>query len=261
MEKPIESLVSNGIFALEQVPDADARVIVLMHGINSDLTEDRSRDKPGIFDIIVDLAGQCGIGTIRFDFRSHGDSVPVDGHVSIRSEIADIHVVLDDAKARGRRVEGFVAASFGACAASAVLAGQGSLKSAVFLNPVLRPLETFLDPGSAWARQSINPDSLARLAATGSLLLDETFPLGRSFIDDLRTFRPAADLLKYAGALSIIHGTADTYVPFEYSREESAVLGCGFLPIKGAEHGFGVIRDREFVAAETVRFTEWAIGR
>jgi uncharacterized protein len=261
MESQVESLRANGIYAVEQLPDNDSPVILLAHGINSDHTEDRSAQKPGLFDLMVDAAAQAGIGTVRFDFRGHGESAPVDGFVSIRSEVEDLKIVLNDARARGRQVFGVASASFGACATCAVLEEAPYLKSVVLLNPVLSPLGTFLDPGSEWARASINDAGLDKLKKTGSLMLDGDFPLGKDFIDDMRSFDPVMDLSNFNGAVSIVHGTADTYVQFEYSRMAAASLSCAFLPIIGSEHGFGVLRDRIFVAEEAVRFSEWAIGR
>lgn len=49
-------------------------MVLLMHGINADLTEDRSSDKPGLFDLIVEGLSAKGIGSLRFDFRGHGKS-------------------------------------------------------------------------------------------------------------------------------------------------------------------------------------------
>src|SRR5262249_1911683 len=154
-------------------------------------TEDRSSTKPGLFDLLVERFRNAGLGTIRFDFRGHGRSAAVEGYVSIQSELADLRNVVSDAGRRNLDVAGMVACSFGACATSFFLTedAASSIRCACLVNPVIRPFETFLEPGSPWAQQSFTADALAKLEETGLLLLDGEFPLGAAFVRDIRRFR------------------------------------------------------------------------
>jgi pimeloyl-ACP methyl ester carboxylesterase len=259
MENVVPALSGDGIYALEQLPAADCPVVLLAHGINADHTEDRSAGKPGMFDLVVEKLSALGIGTLRFDFRGHGRSAEVPGFVSIRSEVSDLDVVLQYITDTHGRMDGLVACSFGACATSAV-ADERKLGAIALINPVLRPLETFIDPGSSWARQSFTPAAMAELEHSGKLLLDDTFPLGRDFVEDVRISNPAESFRVYDGPMFVAHGTIDSYVPFEYSRDFAASRVCSFLSVNGSEHGFGRIEDREFVADATTSFISWSLS-
>lgn len=263
IEQEIEALQEGGIFALECIPSNDAPVIVLAHGINADHTEDRSANKPGLFDLLVEGLVSEGFGTIRFDFRGHGKSGAVPGYVSISSEVEDLNHVLRVAGEANRQVMCIVGCSFGACATSNALANSAdtAVVSAVLINPVLKPYETFIDPGTEWARASFTPEALRKLEADGVLMLDGSFPLGPSFMRDLQSVDPTGDLDKFAGSMAIVHGSADTYVPFEVSRDYAAKRRCSFLSVDGSEHGFGNIHDRRFVAEFVTDYISWSIRR
>ncbi|MFD5814545.1 alpha/beta hydrolase [Streptomyces sp. NPDC127038] len=260
MEMEIGALAERGIFALEQRGQQGAPSVVLLHGINADHTEDRSSTKPGLFDLLVESLAAQGIGTVRFDFRGHGHSKAVDGHVSIESEFEDLDVVMSWLVDNGRRPQSVVACSFGACATGLYLERKSTqFECVVLVNPVLKPLETFLEPGSPWARENFNEASLRQLDETGTLMLDGELPLGVNFVRDVKTVQPQRGLSEYRGPLSIVHGNADTYVPFEYSADFARRQQASMLVVTGSEHGFGVMKDREFVAAHVSSYVAWAL--
>jgi hypothetical protein len=260
MESIVGTLGDRGVYALEREPGSGDLTVVLAHGINADHTEDRSASKPGLFDVIVDRLSTHGIGTIRFDFRGHGQSDPVDGYVSISSEVEDLERVLEYASRAGRNVVALVGCSFGACATSVVVAKRMAMvENLVLLNPVVRPRETFLEPGSDWARQSFTPEALAALGSGAPLMLDGDFPLGQRFVDDVATIEPTELLRNYKGKLAIVHGTLDTYVPFEYSRHFANEMKSTFVAVTGSEHGFGNMDARNFVAGFVGDYLCWAV--
>jgi alpha-beta hydrolase superfamily lysophospholipase len=88
--------------------------------------------------------------------------------------------------------------------------------------------------------------------------------LGARWFADMERSRPLTALADYAGALLLIHGTADDVVDPEVSRqavEAAASASVATLElIDGADHGFGLFSDpdlySEALVAATVTFLQ-----
>ena len=129
----------------------------------------------------------------------------------------------------------------------------------VLLNPVVKPFETFIKPGTEWSRKSFTAESIEKFDETGIILLNEHFPLGKRFMTDIESINPCDLLENFAGDLAIAHSIEDTYVQFDYSRDLAHRLNASLLAIKKSDHGFDCDAALEFVVKFTVDFILWRL--
>ncbi len=232
--------------AVSQVPvDGDLGSVLLAHGITAD------KDEEGFFTALADTLEESRIASLRFDFRGHGASAGKPEEMTVAGESVDLATAFAELARRFPDVpHGIIAASFGAAATSRAIAERtvdpGFL---VLINPVLDMRRTFTQPELPWGKESFTPAALAALPNRGVVMIDGEFPAGKKLVDEMESGPQPAELLAEVNIpMLVIHGTEDTYVSYDISREfAEGHISAEFVAVDGAEHGFGREHETKFV--------------
>lgn len=225
-------------------PSQPKAAVLFVHGICGDL------DEIGIFTNLERKLSTLGVMTLRFDFRGHGDSDGEASDASVQAEIRDLIQAMNFLKSEEDFSSiGVIAASFGA---SIVLLSDvltASIKTAVFLNPVIDFRRTFLEPVTRWGKENFGRE---KIESSDSIFLEDC-ELGKMFIEDLTRYEPKEVLPKWNIPTYIIHGDKDDAVPFSSSKEMAESCADSYLaPMPGTGHGFDNDFKRQIVVDLTV---------
>jgi len=232
--------------------DGEAAV-VMAHGITGE------RDEGGLFSEMAERLGAVGVSSLRFDFRAHGASGGAQEEMTVNGEIMDFAASLAWLSRQRPARPAFVAASFGAVSVCQMARLFRDLPALVLLNPVLDPRRTFLEPETDWPRASFNSAGFAHLEEHGFLWLDGRFKIGRQLAHDLGIYRPYERFQGMRAPVLIIHGDADTCVPYAVSAEAAqANPNIELVTVPGADHGFGRPHERQLVLDKTM---EWLLPK
>ena len=238
--------------APERAADGEPAVAILCHGF-------MGRKESPLFDAISKALRAKGFVVARFDFNGHGESEGAFGRMTVSNEVLDVETVVDYYRnVRGARVA-LVGHSQGGVVAALAAArlGADSIEALALLAPagVLRDdavrgnlFGTRYDP--------LDPPATVAVGETG-------FAVGRDYILGAQETDPYAEIARYAGPLVVVHGQADTVVPWTYGqRFVDAAPDTGELVlVRPADHSFkgwedtvaGVVADflaRSFGLAE-----------
>lgn len=228
-----------------------SNAVLLVHGITT------ARDEEGIFARTADALEKAGLASLRFDFRSHGQSGGTPDQLSIAGEVGDLLAAYGWLKERAPHAH-VLAASFGAVSACHAV-GRGKIKvvSMVLWNPVLDLRRTFLVPETAWARDNF-VDGGRSYTRPGVFIIDDHFEAPESLLEEMLEYDIVSDLSRVEAPVLTIHGDADTYVPYDVSERFGAPTKASrFMTIAGAEHGFGRPAEEHAVIDAT---TAWIRG-
>ncbi|MFI6743386.1 alpha/beta hydrolase [Nonomuraea sp. NPDC050451] len=228
-------------------------MVVALHGITGDM------EARGKFPRLADILVAAGCAMLRFSFRGHGRSGGTSADVTIAGEILDLRAALAYARSLGDLPLSLVATSFGAVSATLSLPDlEGRLAGLVLWCPVLDLRHTFLEPQLPWGRANFGPQQQRRMLASGTLLIDGRFAIGRPLWEEFALRRPLDELLSSSVPTLIVHGDQDSYVSYEVARAASRErVACEFRTIIGAEHGFDT-REREDEAI--LATADWLLG-
>jgi pimeloyl-ACP methyl ester carboxylesterase len=249
MRRHVEPNLRSGPFRLYATlckPSRPRAGVLFAHGMCSDHKE------MGIFTRLERRLVEMGYATMRFDFRSHGESEGRPEDMSIRGEIKDLEGAFSLlAKHVSRSRIALVAASFGASIFALSSRRRLRISTAVLLNPVTDFAKTFLRPVTPWGRQNFG---MARISSGRPIQLDEC-QLGGELVRDLARFEPANRLSRWKIPILLIHGDKDEAVPYSTSRHIAAKYDNIYLStIPGAGHGFDNWDKRRLVIDLT---TQW----
>lgn len=232
-------------------------VILQVHGITVDMGEG------GLFVRLAEELSEAGFSALRFSFRGHGGSSGDARGMTIAGEMLDLLAAFELAEHLTKMPVAVVAASFGAIATCLLLPQiEARLRALVLWNPVLDLKRTFIHPETEWARTNFSEAAVEALGANGVLVIDDEFELGWVAYKEMELYDPYCSLLESQVSTLIIHGDADTYVPYSVSvnaarrRDE-----CQMLTIKGSDHGFDTREREEQAIEETVKWLDALFGK
>ena len=222
---------------------------VLAHGITGD------REQGGLYSELAARLARRGLGSLRFDFRGHGQSGGAQEAITVAGEVSDLAASVDWLHAHQPAPLCIVASSFGAVSACQYVAQSDGIACLVLLNPVLDLRRTFLEPEVLWPKQSFNAAGFEHLEEHGFLWLDGHFKIGRALVDEMRTCAPYQQLARLEIPVLTLHGDEDTCVPHAVSQLHGVPNPRSrFVTIPGADHGFGRPHERELVLASIMDF-------
>lgn len=224
-------------------------VAVLVHGGGV------TRHEGGFFTRLAAGLAEAGVGSLRFDLRGHGQSEGRQQELTLAGVLADIDAAVREANARfpGLPVN-LVAASFsGGISAYYSVAHPAAVRQLVLINPLLNYRKRFIDDKPYWHDGQIDQEAGAKLAADGYIDHNPTFKLGRPLLNEVFYFRPNESLDELSLPVLVVHGTADTFIPVDSSRDLARSLGdCArLLEIEGAQHGIAVPDDPGYLDPRT----------
>lgn len=218
--------------------------LVLVHGGGV------TREEGGFFTRLgADLA-DAGVASLRFDLRGHGESEGRQEELTLASILNDIRVALAHVrKATDARRVSLLGASFGGgCCAYYAAKRPTGIDQLVLLNPQLNYKWRTIDSRPYWTNDYLSDEAARQLAHLGYLQFTPTLKHGRAIFNEVFWFDAQAVLGEIRAPTLIVHGTKDTFVPIESSREAATRLKTEhrLVEIEGAQHGFAVHDDPQY---------------
>ena len=237
--------------ALEGTYSGDRRksdiVAVMVHGITS------SRDEYGLFSGLAEYLASRGTPSVRFDYRCHGKSKQPMESMILSGIVNDIEAAarlgLEESNASQVCVVGM---SFGGgLSAYWAAVTNVAVRGVVMLAPVIDYEEDVLGQYGALVEGKLSKEAAGTLQRQGFVEMDG-IRYGPALVNELRFISGAEGLRRLACESLIVHGDADSIVPFSSSERFARIHErCELVNVPGTDHGFGVEGDEELSSPET----------
>jgi alpha-beta hydrolase superfamily lysophospholipase len=251
---PLRTLDGLHLASTVVTPDANpqGKAVVLVHGGGV------TREEGGFFTRLAAGLADAGVASLRFDLRGHGESEGRQEELTLTSILNDIRVAL----AKVREVSGaarlsLLGASFtgGVCAYYAANR-PAEIDRLVLLNPQLNYKQRTIDSRDYWHDDSLDDEQARQLSELGYIQFTPSLRHGRPILNEVFWFEPLAVLGEIEAPTLVVHGTKDTFVPVETSREAVPLLRAPhqLVEIEGSQHGFAVHDDPQYLSPQS---QEW----
>ncbi len=204
-------------------------MLLLVHGITG------TRHEVGYFDLVAQELQGCGVATLPIDYRGHGESAVPISALMLSGVMLDIEAAWNYATSEYQEsiVRLISGASFGAGVSCLFAESSPTVDATLLSMPVLSYVDDLSRANPAW-RQDLPQGFIGyqgnRLDA---LLLPELY-----FFDKLINDTPLSK------PLTILHGIADSDVPFQASLDFAAArAGVVVVGLEDMDHGWTVPGD------------------
>jgi pimeloyl-ACP methyl ester carboxylesterase len=223
-------------------------VTVLVHGGGA------NRDEGGFFARLAAGLAEAGVASLRFDLRGHGRSEGRQEDLTLAGVVNDIRAAVGHARELTGTPVNVIGTSFGG-GVSAFYAGRypDEVRRLVLFNPLIEYRKRFVDDKPYWHDGRIDEKAGRELTERGSLAHSPTFRLGRPLLNEVFYLRQEEEIGQIVTPTLFVHGTKDTFVPIDSSRRYVAKIRAEakLLEIDGAQHGFAVHDDPQYVDPQT----------
>jgi pimeloyl-ACP methyl ester carboxylesterase len=222
-------------------------IVLLVHGITS------SRDEFGLFSGFAEYLARRGTSSFRFDYRCHGINEQPMEFLTLSGIVNDIEAAAACALARvGALRIHVVGMSFGGgLSAFWAATTKNTVSSVVMLAPVIDYEEDIVGQHGLLFEGKLDERCWRMLQGRGFIETDG-IRYGSALLNEVRYISGVEGIKRLNSASLIVHGDADTIVPYA-SSERFVTLNpnCRLLNIPGTEHGFGVGDDDDLSSPET----------
>lgn len=248
----VKSLDGISIPAVFCVSNGESRrALLFLHGITT------QKDEYG--DFFADLArafAAQGIASLRIDFRGHGESAVPQREFSVASQICDTLAAVRWLSGRTAcETVSLLGCSFGcppAVFSSQIL--KDVVDKIVLVCPVLDYKRTFLRPETPWAKKEFSASSRKEWLKRGFLTINGSLTADAKLLCELGSLEPFETLKRAKTRCLLIHGTADSMVPFAVAK---AIVeqrpSTEHLFIENMDHGYGDADDESGVNRKSKR--------
>jgi uncharacterized protein len=249
--RTLDGLRLTGAFASPDASAAD-RAVVLVHGGGV------TREEGGFFTRLAARLASAGVASLRFDLRGHGDSEGRQEELTLAAILNDIRVALAEVRElSGAERLSLLGASFtgGVCAYYAARR-PAEIDRLVLLNPQLDYKQRTIGSRDYWHDDFLDEEQAQRLNELGYIQFTPSLRHGRPILNEVFWFEPLAVLGEIDAATLVVHGTKDTFVPVETSRQAVRLLRAPhrLVEIEGSQHGFAVHDDPRYLNPQS---QEW----
>jgi pimeloyl-ACP methyl ester carboxylesterase len=131
----------------------------------------------------------------------------------------------------------------------------------VLINPLINYKKRFVDDKPYWSHDQIDEAAGRELSQQGFLAHSPTFKLGRPLLNEVFYLRPDQAFERILAPTLVVHGTGDTFIPVQSSREYIAKIPAvsRLIEVDGAQHGIAVHDDPEYLDPQTQSWQAGAI--
>jgi pimeloyl-ACP methyl ester carboxylesterase len=240
--RTLDGLLLGGTLVQPETPTDHA--IVLVHGGGV------TREEGGFFARQAAGLGEAGIASLRFDLRGHGESEGRQEELTLATILNDIHAALNVVRefTLATRVS-LLGASFagGVCAYYAARR-PSELDRLVLLNPQLDYKKRTIDSRTYWHDDELDSEMAEQLREHGYIQFTPTLRHGRPILNEVFWFEVLPALGDIQAPTLVVHGTKDTFVPIDASREAMMLFQAEhqLVEIEGSQHGFAVHDDPQY---------------
>jgi len=239
-------------------PSTDVKsVTVLVHGGGV------TRDEGGFFTRLADGMAAAAIASLRFDLRGHGESDGRQEDLTISGVLNDIRAAIGHARTLTAQAPvNLLGASFGGGICGYYAAHEpAELAKLVLINPLVNYKKRFVDDKPYWSSDQINETAGRELSENGFLPHSPTFKLGRPLLNEVFHLRPDRAIARITTPTLVLHGTGDTFIPVQSSRDlvERISVPAKLIEIDGAQHGIAVHDDPRYLDPQTQAWQASAI--
>lgn len=253
--RSLDGLLLKGTLLAPQRGSATA--VVMVHGGGV------TREEGGFFARIAEGLAAAGVASLRFDFRAHGTSEGRQEELTLAGVVNDVRAAADEVqRATGAGPVGVVGASFGGGLAALFAARYPDrVRSLVLINPLLNYKKRFVDNKPYWSGDQIDVEAGRELAERGFVAHSPSFKLGRGLLNEVFYLRPEEEIATVVASTLFLHGTRDTFIPVESSREYvQRVRGeARLIEFDGAQHGLAVHDDPQYLDQQTQAWQAQAV--
>jgi pimeloyl-ACP methyl ester carboxylesterase len=222
-----------------------------------------TREEGGFFTRLADGLAEAGIASMRYDLRGHGESDGRPEESSLASHLNDIRVALGHLlAATSVPASHLIGASFGGGLSAYYAAKRpDELNRLVLLNPQLNYKARYIDDRPHWRGDFLDQEKAAELNERGYLVHRYPVLHSRAFLNEVFWIRPNDVIEEIQAPTLIVHGTKDTFVPVETSREAAKQLRIEYqlVEIDGAQHGFAVHDDPQYLNPQSQQWQAFVI--
>ncbi|MFF2044155.1 alpha/beta hydrolase [Kitasatospora sp. NPDC058170] len=256
--RSLDGTALSGTISSPPTPVAGA-LAVLVHG--SGVT----REEGGFFTRLAAGLAESGVAGLRFDLRTHGLSAGRESELTIASVANDIRAAGDHLRAHAGATGPVhvIAASFsGGAAALHAAHHPDDVGRLVLLNPRLDYRERYVTTRPGWTDDYLSEDMAALLDKQG-YTEKSPFELNRALLNEVLHLDTPAILAAVRAPALLVHGTKDTFVPIESTHRHRPMFGgtTELLELDGAQHGFAVHDDPQYLAPQSQAWQHQVITR
>jgi len=193
------------------IPEKIEKITILCHGITCDRNEYLN-----MFSTLADRLAEHNIGSLRFDFRGHGESSGKDLDFDIISQLIDLRSVVEWVKSESdyRSLPmSFVGTSFGGIPGIIYQRIHGAFRAISLFAPVIAFNPTFVNPTTEWGMNNFSSMAWEKSKKNGYLMLDGSFRISVRLLEELLVLNPLDMLKQLEAHVQIFHGTEDDLIP------------------------------------------------
>lgn len=231
--------------------------VVLVHGGGV------TREEGGFFTRLAAGLARRGVTSLRFDLRGHGESEGRQEDLTLAGVLNDIHAAVTHLR---QLVDGVPVSLLGASFGGGISAYfttryRHEVAKLVLINPLINYKKRFIDDKPYWTDDRISEDAGRELRDNGFVAHSATLKLGRPLLNEVFYLRPDEAFEKIAVPTLVLHGTSDTFIPIQSSRDYLAKVSAPtrLIEIDGAQHGIAVDNDPQYRDPQTQEWQAAAI--